>query len=124
MLYTILLTCSTTYLSVSKVIKDGGQFLGVDILTLGDNGRVWISPVYREPMKPHLSLLHVRLPQTGIKAVDLTSCPRERTLQGPIVHTQPATHIAQGKQPEPQYFLGTSLKIMYKSVDNCTESWY
>lgn len=81
---------STTYLSVSKVIEDGGQFLGAGILTLGNNGRVGIPPVYREPMKPHFSLLHVSLPQTGIKAVDLAPCPCEITLQGPIIHTQPA----------------------------------
>ncbi len=91
---------ATSYLSVSKVVKDGGQFLGVGVLALGDNGWVGIPPVYREPMKPHFSLLQVRLLQTGIKAVDLTSCPRERMLQGPIIHTQPAAHTAQDSQVE------------------------
>lgn len=62
-----------SYLSVSKVIKDGGQFLGAGVLTLGDDGRVGIPPVHREPMEPHFSLLQVRLLQAGIEAVDLTS---------------------------------------------------
>lgn len=63
---------SVSYLSVSKVVKDGGQFLGAGVLALADNARVWISPVYREPMEPHLSLLQVRQLQAGVEAVDLT----------------------------------------------------
>lgn len=85
---------STSYLSVPKVIKDGGQLLGVGVLTLGDDGRVGIPPVDRQPMEPHFVLLQVRLLQTGIKAVDLTSRTCEKMLQGPIIHTQPATHTA------------------------------
>ncbi|TNN68604.1 hypothetical protein EYF80_021118 [Liparis tanakae] len=40
----------------------------------------------------------VRLLQAGIEAVHLTSGPRERSLQGPIVHAQPAAHTAQDNQ--------------------------
>lgn len=61
------------HLSVSKVIKDGGQFLRAGVLMLGDDGRVGIPPVYGEPMEPHFILLQVRLLQAGIKAVDLAS---------------------------------------------------
>lgn len=79
------------YLSVSKVIQDGGQLFGVAVLTLGAKPRVGIPPVYGEPVEPHLSLLRVKLLQTRIKTVDLTSGAGQGTLQNPIVHSQPAT---------------------------------
>lgn len=63
---------TVSYLSVSKVIEDSGQFFGVGILSLADNGGVWIPPVNRESMEPHFILLQVKLPQTGVKTVDLT----------------------------------------------------
>ena len=78
-----------------KVIQDGGQFLGASVLTLGDDGRVGIPPVHGEPMEPHVVPLQVGLLQAWIEAVDLTSRPGQRILQGPVVHAQPATHTAQ-----------------------------
>lgn len=93
---------------MSKVIEDGGQFLGAGILTLGDDGWVGVPPHYGEPMEPHVSLLHVGLPQARVEAVDLASGPRQGTLQGSIIRTQPVTQAAQGTRGEPLCFPGTS----------------
>ena len=79
-----------SYLSVSEVVQDGGQFLGVGVLTLGHHGRVGIPPVHREPMEPHVGLLQVRLLQAGIEAVDLAARAGEGALQGPVILPQPA----------------------------------
>lgn len=79
------------HLSVSKVIQDGGQFSGVAVLALGPKPRVGVPPVYGEPVEPHLSLVRVRLPQTGVKTMDLTPRAGQGTLQQPVVHSQPAT---------------------------------
>lgn len=79
------------YLSVSKVVQDGGQLFGVAVLTLGPKPGVGIPPVYGEPVEPHLSLLRVKLLQTRVKTVDLTSGAGQGTLQIPILHSQPAT---------------------------------
>lgn len=87
-----------TYLSVSKVIEDGGKFLGAGILTLGDDGWVGVPPDYGEPMEPHVSLLHVGLTQARVEAVDLTSRPRQGTLQGSIIRTQPATQVHEANK--------------------------
>lgn len=104
---------------MSKVIKDGGQFFGIGVLALGDNGWVGVPPVYREPMKPHFSLLQVRLLQTGIKAVDFTPCLCKRTLQGPIVHTQPTTHTVHTRQSgiSDVIILDIWYKLKYKEND-------
>lgn len=80
-----------SYLSVSKVIQDGGQLSGVAVLTLGPKPRVGIPPVYGEPVEPHLSLVRVKPLQTGVKTVDLASRTGQGALQQPIVHSQPAT---------------------------------
>lgn len=87
---------STSYLSVTKVIEDGGQLLGACVLTLGS--RVGISPVHRQSMEPHFSVLQMRLLQTGIKAVNLTPWPGKGTLQGPVIDTQPEAHTGQDKK--------------------------
>lgn len=101
---------------MSKVIEDGGQFLGAGILTLGDDGWVGVPPDYGEPMEPHVSLLHVGLAQARVEAVDLTSRPRQGTLQGSIIFTQPATQAAPGKQAEPLRFPGTSHGNVWTTV--------
>lgn len=62
-----------SYISVSKVIEDGGQLLGVCVLVFGGDGRVGIPPVHRETMEPHVGFLQVRLLQAGVEAVDLTT---------------------------------------------------
>lgn len=80
------------HLSVSEVVEDRGQLLGAGVLTLSDDGRVRIPPVHGEPMEPHFTLQQVRLLLAGIEAVDLTSRPRQRSLQGSIVRAQPAAH--------------------------------
>ena len=41
-------------LSVSKIVEDGGQFLGVAVLSLGGDGWVGVPPVYGETMEPHV----------------------------------------------------------------------
>lgn len=101
---------------MSKVIEDGGQFLGAGILTLGDDGWVGVPPDYGEPMQPHVSLLHVGLPQARVEAMDLTSGPCQGTLQGSIIRTQPATQAAQGKQAEPLCFPGTNHRNVWITV--------
>lgn len=101
---------------MSKVIEDGGQFLGAGILTLGDDGWVGVPPDYGEPMEPHVSLLHVGLPQARVEAVDLTSGPRQGTLQGSIIRAQPVTQAAPGKQAEPRCFPGTSHRNVCTTV--------
>lgn len=101
---------------MSKVIEDGGQFLGAGVLALGGDGWVGVPPDYGEPMEPHVSLLHVGLPQARVKAVDLTSGPRQGTLQGSIIRTQPVTQAARGKQAEPRCFPGTSCRNVWTTV--------
>lgn len=69
------------HLSVSEVAEDGGQFLGDGMLVLGGGSRVGISPVNRQPVKPHVGLLHVALPQARLEAVHLAAGRREVALQ-------------------------------------------
>lgn len=77
-----------------EVVEDGGQFLGDGVLVLagtgGTGGRVGVPPVNRQPVKPHVGLLHVRLPQAGLEAVHFAAGRRQVALQRAVAHAQPA----------------------------------
>lgn len=78
------------HLSVSKVVEDGGQFLGNRVLVLARGSWVGVPPVNRQSVEPHVGLLHVRLRQARLEAVHLAAGRRQVALQGAVANAQPA----------------------------------
>lgn len=88
---------------MSEVVEDGGQFLGDGVLVLADGGRVGVPPVNRQPVEPHVGLLHVRLPQARLEAVHLAAGCRQVALQVAVTHAQPAVQQStRNKEAERQ----------------------
>ena len=77
------------HLSVSKVVEDGGQFLGAGVLVVVGAPRrpVGVPPVHGEAVQPQPGLLlAVGLLQAGVQAVDLTARLGQEALQVPVLH--------------------------------------